>query len=454
MGLWKHQERGVQLIDREPGAMLAFDMGTGKSRTVIHWINQRQPRRTLIVAPKSVVPVWPREFAKVDSKVQVVELSKGTTKDKAKRIRTEIDTQNGKPLAVVINYDSIWRPHLKDLIRHTPWDLIVADESHKIKSHNSRVSRFMGLLAAQHGRRVCLTGTPMPHSPLDVFGQYRFLRPDIFGTNYTNFRARYCQSTTIDLPTGGRFEKIIGWVNQDDLHEKFYSIAERVAKRDVLDLPPVMHTTVPVRLESKTWRAYKELENGFISYLASGEVVTASNILAKMIRLQQITSGFAVTEDGATVQIDTSKQEALEDILDGTSAPVAVFCRFHQSLDQVKHVARSLGRPCVELSGRLNEVGGYWNAEPGAVAAIQIQAGGVGIDLTECADVVYWDQTWSLGEYDQSLARVDRPGQRRNVTYYHLIAEGTIDEGIKQALDKRADLIESILKRRAIEWMN
>lgn len=451
MSLWQHQKDGIDLMTREPSAMLAFDMGTGKTRTVIEFMHREQPRRTLIVAPKSVVPVWPREFEKVSSPFDVREFSKGGTAVKAKEIRKALESQNGKPLAVVINYDSVWRDRLKDLLRYTEWDLIVADESHKIKAHNSRCSRFMGLFANQHNaRRVCLTGTPMPHSPLDVFGQYRFLRPDIYGTNYTWFKNRYCQTVTIDLPTGGRFEKIIGWVNQEELHDKFYSIAMRVNKRYVLDLPPTMHTTVPVRLSDKAWKTYKEIENGFISYLESGDAVTASNVLAKMVRMQQIASGFVVTESGGVADVDGSKADALADLVEGIDRPIAVFCKYHHTLDAIKEVAKKLKRPCRELSGRINEIGGYWDAAENEVAAIQIQAGGVGIDLTACADVVYYDQTWSLGEYDQSLARVDRPGQKSPVTYYHLLATGTIDEGIKRALEQRVDLITSILERRKL----
>jgi SNF2 family DNA or RNA helicase len=76
---------------------------------------------------------------------------------------------------------------------------------------------------------------------------------------------------------------------------------------------------------------------------------------------------------------------------------------------------------------------------------VPILWGGGGIDLTAAADAVYFSQTWSLGEYDQSLARLHRPGQRRNVTYHHLLADDSVDLAVREALAKRQDMVEAIL---------
>jgi SNF2 family DNA or RNA helicase len=73
-------------------------------------------------------------------------------------------------------------------------------------------------------------------------------------------------------------------------------------------------------------------------------------------------------------------------------------------------------------------------------------AGGLGIDLTAARRCVYYSLGFSLGDYEQSLARLHRPGQGHPVTYYHLVAEGTVDRRVYRALSKRRDVVESVLE--------
>ena len=141
----------------------------------------------------------------------------------------------------------------------------------------------------------------------------------------------------------------------------------------------------------------------------------------------------------------------MADILEDLPAdePVAVFGRFRSDLEAVHAAAKSVGRQSLELSGRRKELED-WQAGKAPILAVQIQAGGVGIDLTRCGDqncayVLYLSTGHNLGDYEQSLARVHRPGQERTVFYYHILAKDTIDERIFKALRARKNVVESIL---------
>ena len=79
------------------------------------------------------------------------------------------------------------------------------------------------------------------------------------------------------------------------------------------------------------------------------------------------------------------------------------------------------------------------------VLAVQLQAGGVGIDLTRASIGVYYSMGFSLGDYQQSLARLHRPGQKYNVTFYHLVATSTVDQQVYKALQNRRAVVEEIL---------
>ncbi len=485
---WEHQPHGYHLICNQPATLLAWEMGCGKSKIVVDAVcNLDDCTRVLILCPKSVIDIWPEEFAKHGAcPVNVVPLRIGAIRQRAKEAQTKMALADirGEKIALVINYEAAWQGDFAKLAQSTKWDMVVADECHRIKSPRGKISWFMKRLGPKAKRRVGLTGTPLPHSPLDAYGQYRFLDPTIFGTSYVRFRARYA------VMGGYQNHQVLSFQNQDELHEKFYSIAHRVKKADVLDLPEVIHERRVIHLSSQARRLYDELKAEFITDVGSG-VITASNALSRLLRLQQITSGFGVIETGAKVEVDQGKYNALLDIFTDLdkSEPVVVFCRFTRDIDQVIKAAEKMDRKCYELSGQFNELaewkerknihkcdtcrnqdvyegpgpsvgcnmappgdpghcpGTMYPAQIGDVLAVQIQAGGVGIDLTRAAYAIYFSLGFSLADYLQSLARLHRPGQTRSVTYLHLVAKNTVDEKVYTALSKRRQVVEEILKQ-------
>ena len=125
---------------------------------------------------------------------------------------------------------------------------------------------------------------------------------------------------------------------------------------------------------------------------------------------------------------------------------MVVFCRFTRDIQTVHEVAAKLKQTSLELSGRYNQLA-RWQDGEAPILAVQTQSGGVGIDLTRARVAIYYSLGLSLGDHLQSLARIHRPGQTRNVVYYYLLAEGTIDEKVSKALQSRKEVIEEILKR-------
>lgn len=220
--------------------------------------------------------------------------------------------------------------------------------------------------------------------------------------------------------------------------------------RDVLDLPEAVHIEQSFEMDSKTMKIYRELENELYVAVESGEV-TAANALTKLLRLQQITSGYLTLdtesgEDRRYERLNNSKAELLKTILDGLEhdEPVVVFCRFTPDIESVKSACLETGRTCLELSGHKKELQ-QWQSCDAPVIAVQIGTGAEGIDLTRAAYCVYFSLGFSLNQYEQSLARCHRPGQRRTVFYYHLIAENTVDRKVYSALKERKNIIEAIL---------
>jgi len=431
------------------GAMLNLGMGCGKTKIAVDLIINFKFKRVLILCPKSVITVWPKEFEKHagHSRWAVLPLNKGTIAQRLEQAEAFLHLQEVKDnqAIIVMNYEAVWRsPFDSWVLNFANFDLVICDESHRIKAAGSAISKYMARLADKVPYRLCLTGTPMPQGPMDLYGQYRFLDKGIFGTSFTKFRARYAQ--VVPLGDTGAY-KIVGYQNEDELHEKFYSLAYR-ADRDVLDLPEAIHNTREVELEPKTLRVYKNLEHDFYAWIDEGKEVTVSNALAKILRLQQVTSGHIPTDDGDLVTVGYEKAEALADLFEDIPAeePIVVFCRFRHDLDIIKQTAEKAGRSAGELSGRLNQLA-EWQTGKFNVLATQIQAGGVGVDLTRACYCIYYSVGHSLGDYEQSLARTHRPGQQRTVFYYHIIASGTIDEKVYKSLQMKKDIVRAILDR-------
>lgn len=453
MNRWQNQEEAYQFAISRPAAMLAMDMGTGKTRVAIDIsMDRRDVNRVLVVCPKAVLSVWPKELEKHAGGRWYLCYTRqpGKIADEAKRVKEFIAPRGlpGVKRYVVVNYDSVWRRELGETILKAGFDMVILDESHRAKAAGSKVSRFLALLGKRTKYRLCLSGTPMANSPLDVYGQYRFLDPTIYGTNHNAFMQEYA------IMGGPERRFVVGYKNQRQLNEKFQSIAYSCSMADVSQrlklpdhLPP---TTREVELPIKDMRTLRELSREFIAECSTGRTIVVNNVLTRALRMQQIAAGFCmtITEPGVPAEVEdlnTTKADALLDYLEDINPQerVVVFCQFKHDLDTIHAVSKTVGREEFELSGRCNQLEG-WKTTPGAVLAVQIQAGAEGVDMTCSNHAVYFTLPHSLALYNQSMARLYRPGQTRPVSFLHLIASGTIDELMYQSLLRKRSLIDAI----------
>ena len=425
---------------------------TGKSKIAVDLVVNREAKLTLVVCPSSVVNVWPKEFGiHAGREVRVLPLRKGSVKKRAEQAEQAIrqSKATNTPLVLVINYESVWREAFSKMISKQDIDMMILDESHRIKSPGGKASTFCARLGRRANYRLCLTGTPTPHSPLDVYSQYRFLDPGIFGTSFARFRQRYA------IMGGYGGYEIKGYQNTGEYESKFRSIAYNAGK-DVLDLPEAVHTTRTFELGSKTRKLYQSLEKSLWAEIESGEI-TVTNALTKLLRLQQLTGGAVTDDEGNTTIVGTEKRDLLKDILQDLDPeePVVVFARFRHDLDMIREVVESLPgkdedskRRYGELSGRQSDLTDRATMPENVdVLGVQIQSGGVGIDLTRARYAIYYSLGFSLGDYEQSQARIHRPGQDRSCVYMHLVAEGSVDEKVYGSLRARRKVIDDILNR-------
>ena len=356
---------------------------------------------------------------------------------------------------VIVNYESLWRGHLGAAILDADFDMIVYDEIHKLKAAGSKVSRFAARLWRRNRFILGLSGTPFPSgSKDDAYGQYRALDPAVFGTNHGRFQNRY-----FVIEMDARWDKkkkeaveypvLAGTRNEEEFERLLGLTMFRVEKQDVMDLPETITVKRYFELDDKERSAYEDIQEELVTLVKSGEA-TATNALSKVIRLQQITSGFIKTESGIEEIIGRSKANTLKKVLRDEiprNEPVCVFCKYRKDLETVRQTSEELKLRYKEVSGSHKDLERGQYPSDCDILGVQVQSGGLGVNLVKSAYCIYYSLGQSLGQYLQCRDRLHRGGQTRQIMYIHLVAKKTIDEVIYQAIEEKKEFVDEILKQ-------
>lgn len=462
--LYKHQIRGANMALRAFGALDAktpgggfgelFEMGCGKTLTTIAvagaLYNLGKIDRVLVVAPTSVCSVWPHDlnqFATFPWEARVL------LGDKKKRLKAlnELENWPFKALRIaVINYESTHRDGIFEALAAYKPDLIVCDESQRIKNPSAAQSKALHKLGDAAPFRMILSGTPVQNNAVDLYSQYRFLDPAVYGANFYAFKNRYC------IMGGYGQHQIVGYRNMDELVEKEHSVAYRVTKEECLDLPQQTFINRYVQFTDAEQAIYEQLRKSSFLELETGENVTATTILTMYLRLMQLTGGFLTADESTRPkQVNTAKLDALVDIVDDyvvdAGKKLVIFARFRAEIAAIENLLRLrkiqygsiYGDVPMEERGKIVE--DFQTNPDTKVFVAQIQTAGLGITLHAASTAVFYSYDYNYANYAQALARIHRIGQRLPVTYIHLVVDGSIDEKILAALENKEDMAKTVV---------
>ena len=422
-----------------------MDMGTGKTITTIAvagtLFNTGNIKRLLVVSPKSIVQVWQQEFDKFAAFPFSIAVLDG---DGNKKIDTIRHMDSFGLAVIVVNYESCWRLEA-EIARWKP-DMIVCDESSKIKNPQAKCSKALHRLGKASRYNLILTGTPITNSPLDFFSQYKFLDESIFGSTFYGFRSKYA------ILGGYQNHQIIGYKHLAELVELAHSVAFRIRIDEAVELPEFVEEIRPVKLEKKAQQIYDGIDKDSFAELMSGEV-TARNVLTRLLRLSQCTGGFIRDDEGGVVQeVSKAKLEALEDIIDSNidaGKKVVVFARFVPEIDAISRMLtkKSIGHAIIkgDVTDRAEQVQAFQKNPDVKVFIGQLATTGMGLTLTAGTVAVYYSLDFSYANYEQSRARIRRIGQTQRGVYIHLVAKGTIDEHVMSALQHKGDIAKMVV---------
>lgn len=447
---FEHQKKAFEFVmnrfENDSGVALLVEMGCGKSLISVAvagaLFKEKRVRNLLIVCPLSICGVWEEEFSKFADFDYNLKILKGSLEKKVEALCS----LEGQALQVaVVNYESVWR--IERQIKNWHPDMIICDESHKIKSHNIAASKSLHKLGEKTKYKLILTGTAITNKAIDIFSQYKFLNPRIFGKSFYTFRNHY-----FDLVGFGNHTPILKESMKNELKNKIHSIAFVAKKSECLDLPKTTEIVRKIELEPSAMNTYKHLVRDSFAELQNSEV-TVTNVLTKILRLSQLTGGFLGDDEGKKVhQISKAKLNALEDIIDDITSSgkkLVVMARFIPEIEAIKKllIKKNLSFSIItgEIKNRADEIAKFQNDVDVLVFVGQIATAGLGITLTAASTMVFYSLDYSMSNFEQAKARIHRTGQRENCTYIYLIAANTVDEKIMKALKNKVNLAKSLI---------
>lgn len=376
------------------------------------------------------------------------------------------------PSIVLTNYEYIRMTknmlRVKQLVKDNGPFMCILDESSKIKNPKTSNWKTVKYLAPLFQYRYVMSGTPAPNSETEYWTQIAFLNNDVFGSNYYQFRRDYFEFTK---EYKGKIYKADPAMMRDPmiarsymqqgykytiaphLKEQFFQrmspIVSRLETRDVVDLPAESHIERFFSLNAEEKKAYKEMQKDMVATLSNSETVVATdNVLGKMLKLRQVSSGFMYNKlnDGRneTVQFGNSKLNCLMDLLEDIgNNQVVIWTTFKEEANQISRELKKLGKTNLLLNADTKDKAEVINAfAEGKVQYViaNPQTAAHGITWVNCQYEVFYSMDYSWERYHQALHRIMRIGQTKPCFYYYLLAEGTKDKSILEVIKHKGTL--------------
>jgi SNF2 family DNA or RNA helicase len=429
------QLAGIEFLASRPAALLADDLGLGKTIQLAGLLNYLpEIDSCLVVCPASLKANWQRELARwLCGLPRSLLVCEGNTQD------------TNKAEIVIINYDLLGKFY--DRLGARKWDLIAFDEGHYLKNPKAQRTRYARDLARRARRRVILTGTPLLNRPAELWSLLNILEPARW-PNFYQFAHRYC--APVRTSWGWDFS---GSSNREELaFELRNGLLLRRRKKHVLtQLPPIIRQVIPL-------------------------TVDPSPLLEHLTERIAELYGFDPAHPPFKIDPEKVPFELISEIRRETGA-----LKTAAAIAFLKEQTTDYSQKTLVFAHHLNVLGALHDAFQGesvlvsgetslrarqeAVDAFQGQGSGVkyfiastrafglGVTLTAASHVVFVEPDWTPALLDQAEARAHRIGQDSTVLAQYLVLENSLDEKILAAVQSKRAVINAIVEtERGARW--
>lgn len=484
---YKHQVLALKkLLSTGFGGALLMEPRTGKTKVAIDYLSIlhefKGVNRVVVIGPVVAIEVWKEQLR--DNCPYPYRL---TIWDNKGRKSSELPAYGKDVLDIVImNYEAFSTPGSfrvdrktgkpvtdiegnklrsktkggrfdmkRKIIRWQP-QLIILDESHRIKTPSAKKATALHSIGPVADYRLILTGTVVTKSKrlYDVYSQWKFLNPERFeGMNFAEFKSRYGRWVAQD-----RYQKWLGSRNENELHSKMHQDAFSITREECYDLPKMTPQIIPVQLEESA-KLYDQMAEDMVARIHTGEITEASIRLVQRLRLQQITSGITKTSptsnypEGRLVSVGTEKlrmiESRLEDLMEADEK-VVIGALFKADIQRLVDLGKRLRVPTFTIHGGIKQAdrakvpSQFRAASGGAIFIGQPAAAGEAIDLS-CASILQWyslPTSWvNFRQFSDRIALSDKP------TFHEFyLAAGTIDFLMHETLMEDGDIGKKMIQ--------
>lgn len=411
-----HQEEALRhLCTKKVGALFA-DVGTGKTKIAIDLAEARfsskKISKVLVFCPVSTILNFKMEvekFAKQpDLKWEYVGIESISSSINAfNKAREWIDSDT----------------------------MMIVDESHLVKTPNANRSRHIHTISQLCSYKLIMTGTPISDNVHDLYMQYSMLSEHIIGcASWVEYEKKYV------LYGGITGNDIVGYKNLGHLTSLIDPYTFRIRKEDCLKLPELKRYTHSCDLTKTQREIYNEIRDRMLEEIEKGDY-TSETIFMYLTKLQQTACGYGYDEYGRFVNLGTNKMSLIRKI--GIPSMAIFFCKY---LFEVDMLVNELGEEnCAVFTGQnrkdREKEKEYFVTGKKPYFIATSSSGGTGLNgLQTCNTMFRLSQSYKYIEDQQTIGRIERPGQKNDMVVHDISTNAGIDFMIRRCIEKKTSL--------------
>ncbi|MDR0871159.1 MAG: DEAD/DEAH box helicase [Planctomycetaceae bacterium] len=414
-----YQRQGIAFLYSAHFAVLADEMGLGKTMQAITTIRlllrTGEIRSVLLICPKPLISNWQREFKLWSPEINIQVI------DGPPARRKWLWQLPGVPVRIanyeLLNRDREFFDPLLDKKNCQQFDLVVLDESQRIKSSSNATSQAAKAISRR--RNWALTGTPVENSQEDLVGIFDFLSPGL-------------------LESGLRPTEVCGIVGEH--------ILRRTKDMVLTDIPPKLIRDAMLELTPEQAETYRMAEDeGVLRLTEQGDSVSIPQVFELIMRLKQICNFDPATGESSKLERLAADLEEVAE----SGRKAIVFSQWVETLYKLKQHLLRFG--IAEYHGKIphrqrEEMIDRFRSDKNIhVILMSYGAGSVGLNLQFAEYVFLFDRWWNPAVEDQAINRAHRIGAAGPVTVTRFISENTVEERINRVLEEKRELAETIL---------
>lgn len=424
------------------GAYLGFDTGTGKTVTSLsvaeRLYKNHMIKGVVVICPVSKVDDWINDINKEVPDIEMV---------------------------IVSSFQSAWREKNKakiECVCKMVDALVIVDEGHKMKTYDSKQSKFIQELVAKYSPYVLvLSATPQNKKYIDLYPQYKILDSALFNIKAKDFKQHYCvEAQNWNLVRIGKarfpYNEIVGYKDTErmDMEIKkytYYKKYENTYDRPI-EIPQFFKMTSDMKYfkEKKVWPRMDEkaLESALKSggdELLDTEFIIANRPTLHHIYMRESCSGFIKD----SYLKDNPKRQWLQDFLEGNEGRIVIFTNFIAEVALISDLCDTMNRHWCRYDGSVKDLSN-WEKYDDCVAIVNVVAGGAGInDFVKTNIAIFFSPPENHIDFEQAKGRIDRIGQTKQPVYYYLQIMNSVEPAIYKALKDGKDFDQKLFEK----WM-